>query len=91
MDPTSQGLQLRRAGVPQFNIHRDIGVSVATGTDQRHGWHRLDGGLSVGDTLIVVRVDRIGNSGAQPSSAQCVNMPARDIVACATMWYGLLS
>ena len=40
--------------------YRDIGVSGATGTDQRQGWHRLDGRLSGGDTLVVVRIDRIG-------------------------------
>ena len=49
MDPFSQELRLREAG-----------VSGATGTDQRHGLHRLDGRLSGGDTLVVVRIDRIG-------------------------------
>ena len=31
MDPVSQELQLRRAGVPLNNIHRDVGVSGTTG------------------------------------------------------------
>ena len=35
MDPFSQELRLREAG-----------VSGATGTDQRHRWHRLDGRLN---------------------------------------------
>ena len=60
MDPFSQELRFREAGVQRDNVYRDIGVSGATGTDQRHGWHRLDGRLSGGDTLVVVRIDRIG-------------------------------
>ena len=60
MDPFSQELRLREAGVQRDNVYRDIGVSGATGTDQRHGWHRLDGRLSGGDILVVVRIDRIG-------------------------------
>ena len=60
MDPFSQELRLREAGVQRDNVYRDIGVSGATGTDQRQGWHRLDGRLSGGDTLVVVRIDRIG-------------------------------
>ena len=35
MDPTSQELQLRRAGIPLNNIHRDVGVSGSTGTRER--------------------------------------------------------
>ena len=43
MDPESQELQLRRAGVPWENLFRDIGVSGSTGTQERRGWHRLEG------------------------------------------------
>ena len=32
MDPASQELQIRRAGVPLANIHRDVGVSGSIGT-----------------------------------------------------------
>ena len=60
MDPFSQELRLREAGVQRDNVYRDIGVSGATRTDQRPGWHRLDGRLSGGDTLVVVRIERIG-------------------------------
>ena len=60
MDPFSQELRLREAGVQRDNVYRDIGVSGATGTDQRNGWRCLDGRLSGGDTLVVVRIDRIG-------------------------------
>ena len=60
MDPASQELQLRRAGMPQFNIHRDVGISGTTGTQGRRGWHRLNGRLAGGDTLVVVAIDRIG-------------------------------
>ena len=62
MDPASQELQLRRAGVPQFNIHRDVGVSGTTGTQERQGWHHLNGRLAGGDTLVVVAIDRIGRT-----------------------------
>ena len=37
MDPFSQELRLREAGVQRDDVYRDIGVSGATGTDQRHG------------------------------------------------------
>ena len=60
MDPASQELQLRRAGVPLDRIHRDVGVSGTTGTQERRGWHRLNGRLAGGDTLVVVAIDRIG-------------------------------
>ena len=60
MDPASQELQLRRAGVPLDCIHRDVGVSGTTGTQERRGWHRLNGRLAGGDTLVVVAIDRIG-------------------------------
>ena len=60
MDPASQELQLRRAGVPLDQIHRDVGVSGTTGTQERRGWRRLNGRLAGGDTLVVVAIDRIG-------------------------------
>ena len=60
MDPASQELQLRRAGVPLANIHRDVGVSGTTGTQGCQGWHQLDSRLAGGDTLVVVAIDRIG-------------------------------
>ena len=60
MDPESQELQLRRAGVPWENLFRDVGVSGSTGTQERRGWHRLDARLAGGDTLVVVAIDRIG-------------------------------
>ena len=62
MDPESQELQLRRAGVPWENLFRDIGVSGSTGTQERRGWHRLDNRLAGGDTLVVVAIDRIGRT-----------------------------
>ena len=62
MDPASQELQLRRAGVPLANIHRDVGVSGSIGTQGRQGWHQLDGRLAGGDTLVVVAIDRIGRT-----------------------------
>ena len=62
MDPASHELQLRRAGVPLANIHRDVGVSGTTGTQERRGWHQLDGRLAGGDTLVVVAIDRIGRT-----------------------------
>ena len=58
MDPESQELQLRRAGVPWENLFRDIGVSGSTGTQERRGWHRLDNRLAGGDTLVVAAIDR---------------------------------
>ena len=62
MDPESQELQLQRAGVPWENLFRDIGVSGSTGTQERRGWHRLNGRLAGGDTLVVVAIDRIGRT-----------------------------
>ena len=62
MDPETQEIQLRRAGVPRDNIFRDVGVSGVTGTQQRRGWHTLDGRLAGGDTLVVVAIDRIGRT-----------------------------
>ena len=60
MDPESQELRLRRSGVPWENLFRDVGVSGSTGTQERRGWHRLNGRLAGGDTLVVVAIDRIG-------------------------------
>ena len=60
MDPFGQELRLREVGVQRDNVYRNIGVSGATGTDQRWGWHRPDGRLAGGDTLVVVAIDRIG-------------------------------
>ena len=40
MDPFSQELRLRESDVQREHVYRDIGVSGATGTDQRQGWHR---------------------------------------------------
>ena len=54
---TSHRLQ---EGVPLANIHRDVGVSGPTGTQERQGWHQLDVRLAGGDTLVVVAIDRIG-------------------------------
>ena len=62
MDPASQELQLRRAGVPLGNIHRDVGVSGSTGTRERRAWHQLNDRLAGGDTLVVVAIDRIGRT-----------------------------
>ena len=59
-DPEVQAHQLRQEGVPQFNIHRDVGVSGTTGTQDRKGWHLLNDRLAGGDTLVVVAIDRIG-------------------------------
>ena len=62
MDPASQELQLRRAGIPLNNIHRDVGVSGSTGTRERRAWHQLNDLLAGGDTLVVVAIDRIGRT-----------------------------
>ena len=58
--PESQALRLRQAGVESANIFRDIGVSGSIGTRERKGWHRLNERLVGGDTLVVVRIDRVG-------------------------------
>ena len=62
MDPESQELKLRRAGVPWENLFRDVGVSGSIGTQERRGWHRLNDRLGGGDTLVVVAIDRIGRT-----------------------------
>ena len=78
MDPFTQDLRLREAGVQRDCIFKDVGVSGATGTDQRQGWHRLDGHLAGGDTLVVVRIDRIGRRWLD--TLQCViNLRARGV------------
>ena len=59
-DPEAQVHQLRQDGVPEANIHRDVGVSGGTGTNSRAGWRALDAKLAAGDTLVVVAIDRIG-------------------------------
>ena len=62
MDPASQELQLRRAGVPLSNLFRDVGVSGSTGTRERRAWHQLNDRLAGGDTLVVVAIDHIGRT-----------------------------
>ena len=59
-DPASQARQLQQDGVPEVNIHRDVGISGGTGTNSRAGWRALDAKLAAGDTLVVVAIDRIG-------------------------------
>ena len=71
MDPESQELQLRRAGVPWENLFRDVGVSGSTGTQERRGWHRLNGRLAGGDTLVVVAIGRIGRRWPDILKAIC--------------------
>ena len=58
--PEAQAHQLHQEGVPEANIHRDVGVSGGTGTNSRAGWRTLDAKLAAGDTLVVVAIDRIG-------------------------------
>ena len=78
MDPYSQELRLREAGVQRDNIYRDVGVSGAIGTDLRRGWHHLDGRLAGGDTLVVVRIDRIGRKWLD--TLQCIiNLRSRGV------------
>ena len=45
-DPEAQAHQLRQEGVPEDNIHRDVGVSGGTGTNSRAGWRALTPGWS---------------------------------------------
>ena len=72
MDPESQELRLRRSGVPWENLFRDVGVSGSTGTQERRGWHRLNGRLAGGDTLVVVvAIDRIGRRWPDILKAIC--------------------
>ena len=59
-DPEAQVHQLRQDGVPEANIHRDVGISGGTGTNSRAGWRALDAKLAAGDTMVVVAIDRIG-------------------------------
>ena len=46
--------------MPRDHIYRDVGASGSTGTQERRGWHRLNGRLAGRDTLVVVAIDRIG-------------------------------
>ena len=65
MEPASQELQLRRAGVPLGNIFRDVGVS---GARERRGWHRLNSCLAGGDSLMDeqgTKVHSVGRYQAQ--------------------------
>ena len=55
-DPEAQVHQLRQDGVPEANIHRDVGISGGTGTNSRAGWRALDTKLAAGDTLVVVAI-----------------------------------
>ena len=59
-DPETQRQQLLAAGVALSHIYEDVGVSGASGTNSRRGWHSLDSRLAQGDTLVVVSIDRIG-------------------------------
>ena len=52
--------QLRRAGVPRANSHRDGGVSGSIGIPGRQRWHQLDVRLAGGEALVVGAIDRIG-------------------------------
>ena len=46
-DPAAQAHQLHQDGVPEANIHRDVGISGGTGTNSRAGWRALDAKLAV--------------------------------------------
>ena len=59
-DPETQRQQLMAADVALSHIYQDVGVSGASGTNSRRGWHSLDSQLAQGDTLVVVAIDRIG-------------------------------
>ena len=54
--PEAQAHQLRQEGVPEANIHRDVGISGGTGTNSRAGWRALDSKLVSGDTLVAVAI-----------------------------------
>ena len=56
-DPETQRQQLRAAGVALSHIYQDVGVS---GTNSRRAWPSLDSRLALGDTLVVVSIDRTG-------------------------------
>ena len=71
MDPASQVLQIQRAGVPKNNIFRDVGISGATGTQERKAYHQLNGRLAGGDTLVVVAIDRIDRRWPDTIRAIC--------------------
>ena len=60
-DPAAQAHQLQQDGVPEANIHRDVGHF---GRHRHQQPRRLAGAqydaLAAGDTLVVVAIDRIG-------------------------------
>ena len=60
INPESQGLQLRTAGVQQGRIFQDVAVSGRVGATSRDGWYALNDRLQPGDTLVVAALDRIG-------------------------------
>ena len=55
-EPDTQRRQLHSAGVQPANVYADTGGSGATGTNTRAGWHKLDGQLQQGDTLVVASI-----------------------------------
>ena len=55
-DPAAQAHQLQQDGVPEANIHRDVGISGGTGTNSHAGWRALDSKLVSGDTLVAVAI-----------------------------------
>ena len=59
--------------MPLANVHRDVGVSGTTGTQERRAWHQLNARLAGDDTLVVVASDRIGRRWPPPPgpSASC--------------------
>ena len=77
-DPASQALQLRQDGVPEANIHRDVGVSGGTGTNSRAGWRALNARLAAGDTLVVVAMSTgLAGAGWTPSTRCGIYAPGR--------------
>ena len=66
-DPASQGLHLRTEGVPLANIHRDVGFSGTTGTQDAGAG---TGCLAGGHTLVVA-IDRIGRRWPDTIKAIC--------------------
>ena len=76
-DPEAQAHQLPQEGVPEANIHRDVGVSGGTGINNRAGWRVLNAKLVSGDTLVVVAhlpdrppLDGHGKRGAGPATRE---------------------
>lgn len=56
-DPTAQVNALRAAGCDPIFVERASGATM-----QRPEWHACNRGLGKGDTLTVVRIDRLGRS-----------------------------